>query len=196
MKCIEISNLGIVVEPQQERHLNVVGSLPDDDSLSITPAVCLLCRKRMPAARKYLLDLSPPADRQRARRRSFTVSLPCLHQAVAANGGLVQAVSSAAPRSAAKLRSPQQPALFVLGVLSTCALELRDRVLRLAVCRRRGQRHRRRRQRGRERAECVAYQQHAGRLLRGRGRITAVVPTWLRCWLPSRCWRRRPPCSP
>ena len=34
IKCIEISELGIVVEPQQERHLGVVGSLPDYDSLS------------------------------------------------------------------------------------------------------------------------------------------------------------------
>ena len=33
-KCVEISELGIDVELQQERHLGVFGSLPDDHSIS------------------------------------------------------------------------------------------------------------------------------------------------------------------
>ena len=40
---VEISELGIDVELQQERHLGVCGSFPDDDSISITIVVCLWC---------------------------------------------------------------------------------------------------------------------------------------------------------
>jgi len=40
-KCIEISKLGIDVEVQQERHPGILGSLPDDDSISITLVVGL-----------------------------------------------------------------------------------------------------------------------------------------------------------
>ena len=43
IKGVEISELGIVVELQQKRHLSVVGSLPDYDSISITIVVCLWC---------------------------------------------------------------------------------------------------------------------------------------------------------
>src|SRR5688572_13818064 len=44
-QCIEISKLGIDVEVQQERHSGIVGSLPDDYSISIT-LVVLGCGNR------------------------------------------------------------------------------------------------------------------------------------------------------
>src|SRR6185503_2603146 len=43
IKGIEISELGIDVEVQQKRHLSVLGSLPDYDSLLVTLRTCWLC---------------------------------------------------------------------------------------------------------------------------------------------------------
>jgi len=33
---VEVANLGVVVEPQKERNLGVLGVLPDDNSILIT----------------------------------------------------------------------------------------------------------------------------------------------------------------
>jgi hypothetical protein len=56
-RVLRYRSLGIDVELQQERHLSVFGSFPDDDSISITIVVW----ERIPAIRKYLLlDLRPP----------------------------------------------------------------------------------------------------------------------------------------
>src|SRR6516164_9868331 len=43
VQCIEISNLSIVVQPQQERHLGIVGSFPNDNSIEITLGTSLWC---------------------------------------------------------------------------------------------------------------------------------------------------------
>src|SRR6185503_9222096 len=56
VKGIEVTDLSIVVEPQQERHLGVVRSLPNNNSILVTlAAVWRLCgsgRRRSGSARR------------------------------------------------------------------------------------------------------------------------------------------------
>ena len=124
IKGIEISELGIDVEVQQKRHLSVVGSFPDDDSLLVTLGAAVV---RQRAVREYLLDLSPPVGYSTRHSlpaprhlpllalqlagRQPTHPLPCPHQAVAANGRPVPAVSSAAPPSCEVVLEPRRSLL-------------------------------------------------------------------------------------
>jgi hypothetical protein len=109
IKGVEISELCVDVELQQEWHLGVFGSFPDYDSISITLAVLSLVRQRMPAVRKYLLNLSPPlgystrhSPPARARagvQEAIAVrSRQALHQASAATGPSTAGSSFAALR--------------------------------------------------------------------------------------------------
>ena len=87
-KCIEISELSVDVEPQQEGHLGVRSSFPDDDPISIAIGVAdVACTDVLVVCREVLAEsvtaggagtsVAAPPSSCRCRRSACSSSIFC-----------------------------------------------------------------------------------------------------------------------